>query len=82
MINYYELLKQYVCTVIFTKKDGSIRKMICTLKEDILPLQTDLEEQISKKTSIRNSSSIAAFDLESKGWRSFLPENVISFEYE
>ena len=34
-----QMLRSQVCEVIFEKADGSERKMICTLKKELLPKQ-------------------------------------------
>ena len=70
-----ELLKNETVDLEFVKKDGSIRLMTCTLREDKLPKQIDLEESINKKS---NDSSLAVFDLVNQGWRSFIWANLKS----
>ena len=57
-----------IMNVDFIKKDGTQRKMRCTLRPDLLPPQTDLEEAVSKTPS---ATSLAVWDLENEGWRSF-----------
>jgi hypothetical protein len=73
------LLDDVVC-VLFVKKDGTERRMTCTLKPDLLPAQTDLEEAVQKKTS--NPDVLAVWDLENQGWRSFRYDSVIGFTKE
>lgn len=63
--------------VIFTKKDGTVRELLCTLMPSALPAQTDLEEAVQKKTP--NPEVLAVWDLENKGWRSFRYDSVIGF---
>jgi hypothetical protein len=69
-----------VVFVLFVKKDGTERRMTCTLKPDLLPAQTDLEEAVQKKTS--NPDVLAVWDLENQGWRSFRYDSVIGFTKE
>lgn len=69
-----------VVEVLFVKKDGTERRMVCTLKPDLLPSQTDLEEAVQKKTP--NPDVLAVWDLENKGWRSFRYDSVIGFTAE
>jgi len=58
--------------VEFSKKDGTIRRMICTRDMKQIP-----EEKHPKGTGKeRNSEVIVAFDLEKGEWRSFLRESV------
>jgi hypothetical protein len=51
--------------------------MECTLNPELLPAQTDLEEQVQKKTP--NPDVLAVWDLDAKGWRSFRYDSIISF---
>lgn len=63
--------------VKFIKKDGSERLMRCTLKADLLPEQTDQEEQAEKKTP--NLDVLRVWDLEKNAWRSFRFDSIIGF---
>jgi hypothetical protein len=69
-------LKTNFIKVAFTKKDGTHRDMICTLKPDALPAQVDLEESIPRKT---NDDVMAVFDVEKQDWRSFRLDSVINW---
>lgn len=72
-----DLLFDKIVEVKFLKKDGTERKMLCTLKPDLLPAQTDLEEQVQKKTP--NPDVLAVWDIENQGWRSFRWDSIIGF---
>ena len=72
-----EILQNGIATVTFVKKDGTERKLRCTLSPDELPAQTDLEEAVQKKTP--NTEVLAVWDLENKGWRSFRYDSVLGF---
>ena len=74
---YLNSLHNNICSVKFTKKDGSIREMRCTLKENYLPTQTDLEEQVQRKTS---TESISVWDVDKNGWRSFRVDSILEFD--
>lgn len=74
-----EILHLGQVNVTFIKKDGTERKMQCTLRSDLLPTQTDLEEAVQKKTP--NPDVLAVWDLEAEGWRSFRYDSVIGFSY-
>jgi hypothetical protein len=63
------LLKNESVDLEFVKKDGTLRVMTCTLKEDKLPNQLDVEEVVQKKAP--NPDVLAVFDLINQGWRSF-----------
>ena len=71
------MLKREVLAVTFTKKDGSERTMKCTLKEDLLPIQEDIENAVQKKKP--STESIAVWDLEKEAWRSFRFDSIICF---
>jgi hypothetical protein len=71
------VLQTGIANVTFVKKDGSERKLLCTLLPSELPAQTDLEEAVQKKTP--NPEVLAVWDLENKGWRSFRYDSVLGF---
>lgn len=75
--SYLSSLYNNICFVNFTKMDGTLRGMRCTLRSDMLPPQTDLEEHTQRK---QTTESIAVWDLEVKGWRSFRNDSVIDFK--
>ena len=58
--------------VEFEKKDGTMRKMICTLLETTIP--TEKLPKGAKKT--QNFESLAVFDTEKQEWRSFTVKSV------
>lgn len=70
------LLKSETVDIEFTKRDGTVRLMTCTLREDKLPAQVDLGEAVQKKKP--NDSALAVFDLIEQGWRSFRWDSLIS----
>lgn len=65
--------------VLFEKKDGSVRKMICTLHHKLIPATKEKLNDMSRNP-VRSDAAIAAYDLENAGWRSFLVDNVKFFE--
>lgn len=69
-----EWLKHGVCTINFTKVDGTIRDMECTLNSHYLPDQVDIEEQI--QTRKPNESILAVWDTINNGWRSFRIDSI------
>jgi len=75
--SYLNSLYNNICFVNFTKMDGTLRGMRCTLRSDMLPPQTDLEEHTQRK---QTTESISVWDLEVKGWRSFRADSVIEFK--
>jgi len=69
-----DLLSNNDCEVTFTKVDGSVRVMPCTLRAAALPAK--LTE--SKRT--KNESVISAWCLDKSEWRSFKVANVTKIE--
>lgn len=77
------LLQTQEITVTFTKADGSIRDMRCTLDwgkipEDKQPKNTSIDGIVkeSKKQSDSDIHSIRVFDVEKNEWRSFRFERL------
>lgn len=62
-------------TVVFRKANGEIRTMLC---------KTGIKKHLSKNPNKRKykkkSDVINVFDMESKQYRSFKPDTVISFK--
>jgi len=73
-----ESLHRGICTVVFEKKDGSIRNMKCTLNPDRLPARQTLNE-VESSTTPQTESNIRVFDTDLQEWRSFRVESVQSF---
>jgi hypothetical protein len=74
-----ELLSNTVSTVVFTKVDGSEREMKCTLLPEYLPQKPVAEGQqllTENLTRAENPSTLAVWDMESGGWRSFRTDSV------
>ena len=74
--NIHKLLFEGPTTVTFTKKDGTLRSMKCTLVEHLLPVSESKKTETAK--TIENENLVKAYDLENQGWRSFNVSNVIS----
>ena len=67
-----EALKNGILNVEFTKKDGSLRKLICTLSEDKIP-----EDKKPKNVGItKNNAVLPDFDMENNSWRSFRWDSI------
>lgn len=73
-----EQLRTRVLEVDFTKADGSQRTMKCTLRGDLLPPAPKPVIDTLKQPKAENLDVIAAYDLESKGWRSFRLDSIDS----
>lgn len=76
MILTPEVIKQALleneCEVEFTKKDGSVRVMKCTLKSDLVGTY----EKKTEKVKEVNEEVCPVYDLEKKEWRSFRFDSV------
>lgn len=74
-------LKYGVAEVIFTKMDGTVRKMRATLASEYLPktIEEDKKEADFEKED-SNPNVVAVWDLDNKGWRSFRVDRVISMQ--
>jgi hypothetical protein len=80
-----EMLRNNVCEVTFTKVNGEIRTMPCTLSEAIVPpapvhiTNTDNPVDFPKERKI-NPNTISAWCTDKKEWRSFRVANVTNVE--
>jgi hypothetical protein len=68
-------------TVTFTKKDGTVRVMKCTLKPDALPVVEVRPLVEGKQPRKESTTSIRVFDLEKNEWRSFNTQSVTRVEF-
>lgn len=69
-----KLLRGGPCSVTFTKKDGTERKMVCTLKKDIIPKDM-APKGVGQKSDPKKVCPV--YDLEEESWRSFRYDSVI-----
>lgn len=67
-------LKDNVCEVNFTKVNGEVRIMKCTLQDSYIP------ETTSEKTKKPNTDILSVWDIEKSAWRSFRVDSLNSFE--
>jgi hypothetical protein len=75
-----KLLHENTLSVLFTKKDGTQRAMLCTLKADLLPVVDRQEGDEVKKERKESEESIRVWDLEKQDWRSFRIDSIISYK--
>jgi len=68
-------------TVTFTKVDGTVRVMNCTLKPELLPVVEVKPLQEGKQPRKESTTSIRVYDLEKNEWRSFTTKNVTKVEF-
>lgn len=64
------------CTVVFTKADGTERSMLCTLKEDSIPVESRPKHTEAGK---RSEDAVAVWDIEKQAWRSFRYDAIKQF---
>lgn len=76
------ILRSGVVAVQFTKTDGSIRNMQCTIKKELLPAIEVVESAEPKKVRAVNPDVCPVYDVEIASWRSFKYDSikVITFE--
>lgn len=70
------VLRTETVHLTFTKKDGTIRNMKCTLSESKLP-----KADQGKEGRKENDSSIPVFDLEKNEWRAFRFDSVKQIKF-
>jgi hypothetical protein len=77
-----KMLKENICEVTFTKVNGEVRVMPCTLKADVIPTapvhETNTDNPVDfPKVKAPNPAVVSAYCLDKKEWRSFRVENVL-----
>jgi hypothetical protein len=71
-----ELLKNNRCEVTFTKVNGELRVMPCTLLESEIPAFNKETSESAK----HNEETLSVWCLDKKQWRSFRVANVSKIE--
>jgi len=66
------VLKNCQASVTFTKKDGTERVMLCTLKEDKIVTEEKKTDRVKKE----NTDILAVWDLDNNAWRSFRYDSI------
>ena len=66
-------LQEGMREIMFTKKDGTIRHMKCTLNPMLAP------KILEAKTQKNNPDIIPVWDLEKMQWRSFRLDSILQF---
>lgn len=69
------LLKGNICIVEFRKKNGDLRRMKCTLKEESLPKRYWPQDS----NRVENDNFLPVFDVELNEWRGFNLDSIKSF---
>ena len=73
-----EALKANVCAVTFTKVNGEVRTMPCTLKEDIVPAYE--RKTPVKEATAKESATLSVWCIDKAAWRSFRVDSVTKLE--
>lgn len=68
------LLSKHDCEVTFTKLDGSLRTMPCTLREAAMPQRVVTEEY--QTTRLYKPETLSVWCLDKSEWRAFKVANV------
>ena len=71
------ILNENVCEVTFTKVNGEVRIMPCTLKHDLLPKQDVIT---STKSKTKTTDVLSVWCIDQIGWRSFRIDNIIGIK--
>lgn len=66
-----DLLREGQVVVEFKKKDGEVRKMICTKSFDIIPSDKHPKTVSETKEGGEIADLFNVWDMEKEGWRSF-----------
>jgi hypothetical protein len=69
------MLQAGICRVTFTKVNGELRTMPCTLNSDLLPVFESSELQVDK-TRKQNPDNLSVWCTDKNEWRSFRVANV------
>lgn len=71
-----QTLENGVHTVVFTKLNGEVRELYCTLDPEELPVSDKqlLSEGITKK---ENDNALSVWDMDKKAWRAFRLDSII-----
>lgn len=67
------LLYEHNCEVVFTKKDGTVRTMPCTLRKEAMPQR---EATSLNETKLYKPETITVWCLDKSEWRAFKTANV------
>ena len=77
-------LQSKTAEVTFTKLNGDVRVMTCTLNPELLPAKvvTEGEEEKPTRTIKNPNNSLPVYDINAEGWRSFVIKNVTQVLYK
>lgn len=67
-----------ISTITFTKKDGTERKLKCTLQSALLPVVENIDATVKERKI--PTESLAVYDLENNAWKSFRWDSISTVE--
>ena len=73
-----DMLQVDILKVTFTKKDGTLRDMYCTLQNEFIPEHKEYHIETVVKRE-KNMSVLSVFDVEKADWRSFRIDSIADF---
>jgi hypothetical protein len=76
-----ENLKNQIGIIEFTKKDGTLRKLRCSLSSEILP-KTDFDPKNYTPKKTDNPNTLSVWDIEKEAWRSFRLDSLRDYSFE
>lgn len=69
------LLERHDCEVVFTKVDGTVRTMPCTLRSEAMPARVITESKSDEKR-LKSMDVLSVWCLDKSEWRAFKVANV------
>lgn len=79
-----EALRAHRCVIKFTKVNGEVREMPCTLRPDVIPSQPQVVQEASadSKTRKTNDNIVSVWCLDKQAWRSFRVDSVLELRLD
>ena len=75
-----EALQAHKCVVKFTKVNGEVREMPCTLREDIVPKYE--RKTTDKEPKEKNQNTLSVWCTDKNAWRSFRVDSVLELKLD
>lgn len=76
------ILRQYEAEVTFTKVNGEVRTMPCTLRSDIVPpAPVVAEARQSEKVRKQNDDVLSVWCTDKQAWRSFRLDSILEVAF-
>ncbi len=76
-----DLLKNEKVTISFTKVNGDLRDMTCTLKEMLIPAEQLKKTQVKESTADKEPTNQPVYDVNAQGWRSFRYDSITQISF-